>query len=224
MSQQQTSLILGATKGLGREITELCRLRGDQTIEVGSSLYDHLEGDIIFRHCDLSDIQSVKKLLRVIEDLPTLSNFYWVAGTLLKGELAKQTQDEILSTIDINFRNSVLVANAAWKRMRLTLTGEGLRKFVVVASSSGIKPRNDEAIYVATKHAQVGFTRSLGLENRNPNVKITLVLPGGMRTRLWDKNPNPDYMDFLDPQKVAELIIETVENQTEPYMQLNIPR
>ena len=96
--------------------------------------------------------------------------------------------------------------------------------FVVISSSSGVKPRSDEAIYVATKHAQVGFARSLGMENQNPNIKVSLFMPGGMQTPFWDKNPTPDYDSFLDPQKVAGKIMSTINEQGDLFKETEIPR
>lgn len=95
---------------------------------------------------------------------------------------------------------------------------------ITIASSSGKKARFDEAVYVATKFAQVGFTQSLGLENKNKNLKVSLILPGGMKTQLWDRNPTNDFGSFLDPSKVAEKIMSFVANQQENYAELEIPR
>ena len=102
-------------------------------------------------------------------------------------------------------------------------SGKG-KSFTVIASSSGLRARNDEAIYVATKHAQVGFTRSLGLENRDPKLKISLFLPGGMQTPFWDKQQPRDYGQFLDPAKVAQKVVTTVLEQKDPFLETEIPR
>lgn len=101
---------------------------------------------------------------------------------------------------------------------------EGECQFVVVSSSSGTKARKDEAVYVATKHAQVGFTRSLALENDNPNVRVALVMPGGMRTSFWDKHPTPDYDSFLNPKHVAQNIVTRTMFQDESFDEYDIPR
>lgn len=79
-------------------------------------------------------------------------------------------------------------------------------------------------VYAATKHAQVGFARSLALENGSSDIKISLVLPGGMQTPFWDGHEVPDFNTFLDPMKVASLIVEKIMGQAEPYQELEIPR
>jgi hypothetical protein len=45
-----------------------------------------------------------------------------------------------------------------------------------------------------------------------------------MKTELWANTPNPDFLTFLDPAKVAEVVVQTVRSQTEPYLEKVIPR
>ncbi len=219
---KKISLILGASKGLGQCIAQECQKNGDTTIEIGSSLQDQIIDDSIQLHCDLADLDSVKNLISKINSLNyPITDFYWAAGRLIKGQFNDHSQEDIIKTIDVNFRNAILIAQYIWTKMQsMNIPCH----FVVISSSSGVKARNDEAIYAATKHAQVGFTRSLGLENNNSQLKVSLIMPGGMKTPFWDNNPNPDIDSFLDPKKVAQKILDKVKNQTEKFMELEIPR
>jgi short-subunit dehydrogenase len=216
----ETALILGATKGLGKALTDLCQQQNWKVIGTGSSVEDGEEQGVIYKHCNLSDPKSVKSLCDYIAH-EEIDHFFWVAGRVLKGPFHEQSAEEIANTIDINYRNSMLIAHAAWKRMYNTTTP---KSFVVVASSSGRKPRSDEQVYAGTKHALVGTAASLGLENQNENLHVLLVLPGGMQTSFWDRNPTADYGQFLDPQKVAQKIMETMLQQRTAYAELEIPR
>ncbi|MBN2416336.1 SDR family oxidoreductase [bacterium] len=216
-----TILILGATRGLGREIARICRRDGHDTIETGSSLENGREGRRTFLNVDLSSSTSVSALMAQLDALPPVDQFYWVAGRLLKGDFAVQEERAILETMDINVRNVLPLVHYLWQRMG---SADSLRRIVAVASSSGKKARSDEAVYAASKFAQVGLIRSLGLENRSDNLKITLVLPGGMKTGLWDRFPNPEYGTFMDPAKVAERIVAFVNAQQERFAELDIPR
>lgn len=216
----QTAFILGGTKGLGKEIALLCQAKGWRTIAVGSSAEEHDAGHSVTRRCDLTDTTDVKALCNYIAG-QRIDHFFWVAGRIIKGKFHELTTDDILRTVDVNYRSSLLVAHAVWKQMHDTKTP---KSFVVVASSSGRKPRSDEQVYAGTKHALVGTVASLGLENENPHLHVLLVLPGGMRTPFWDRQPHPDYATFLDPRKVAARIVEVSTAQTTPYAELEIPR
>lgn len=215
------TLILGATKGLGFSLLQGCLKRGDQIHAIGRSIGTLSKIEKCHPlFCDLTDYQSVKNLVGAIHK-NDFDNFFWVAGTLLKGDFSKFSEQEILSTIDTNFRHPVLVAHEIWKMFEKATTK---KHFVVISSSSGITPRNDEAIYVATKHAQVGFTRSLGLENKNKDVFVSLISPGGMKTPFWDSYREFASDEFLDPDKVANHILKNLEKVDKNYFELTIPR
>lgn len=216
-------LILGGTKGLGYEIASQFSVNNrNQIYVVGRTCPQTLSANMEWLESDLSSTQSIKKLSQWIDD-NDIDQFYWVSGILLKGELAKQNSAEIEKVIDVNFRNSVLLAHKFWQK---SCYSNKKKNLIVISSSSGIKARNDEAIYVATKFAQVGFTRSLGMENQNSDLKISLFLPGGMKTPFWDsENLNSDVLNsFLDPKKVADKILKSVKGQSESFLELEIPR
>ena len=89
------------------------------------------------------------------------------------------------------------------------------------------KVRADEAVYVATKHAQAGLARSLGMqadEQKLP-VKVALFLPGAMKTPFWNGRELPaDYAFFNDPAKIATHIINAIEHQQQPYLEWALPK
>ena len=97
----------------------------------------------------------------------------------------------------------------------------------IIGSTSSVKARADEAVYVATKHAQAGLARSLGMqadEQKLP-VKVALFLPGAMKTPFWNGRELPaDYVFFNDPAKIAMHIINAIENQQQPYLEWPLPK
>lgn len=115
------------------------------------------------------------------------------------------------------------VAQKAWKKLSEVDSG----KFVVVSSTSGVRARPNEAVYAAIKHAQVGLTRSLGLEAERLNLpmKVSLFLPGGMQTSFWEESQRPEAFDsFLDPAKVAAEIIKDIDSQEDTFYERTIER
>ncbi len=170
---------------------------------------------------DLSDINSVHELIEELESVKRIDVFIWCAGKIARGLLEEQCEQEVLSVIDVNFRNALPLIQYVWRRMQ---DSEHSSRFVTIASSSGIKARKSEAVYVASKFAQVGLTRSLSLEARSEQQKVLLVLPGGMQTPFWNNFPNSQISEFLDPDLVANKILRTLEDQSEPFLELEIPR
>ena len=97
----------------------------------------------------------------------------------------------------------------------------------IIGLTSSVKVWADEAVYVATKHAQAGLARSLGMqadEQKLP-VKVALFLPGAMKTPFWNGRELPaDYVFFNDPAKIATHIINAIENQQQPYLEWPLPK
>jgi short-subunit dehydrogenase len=214
------NIIIGGTHGLGKEIASLLQTNGDETYIVGRTYNeaDHGEGARI----DLASSADARILAKRISNLGDAAlSFYWVSGYGYNGDYIDQERPEMMAAV--NFGNVLPAAQEAYRKM---LRDDVSSHFVVISSTSGYKARKDEAVYAGTKHAQVGFTRSLGLETERlgASVKVALFMPGGMQTPFWDGNRPQVFNDFLDPAKVAEHIVAHVVEQTEPFYEEVIER
>lgn len=216
------NLIVGGTHGLGGEITKQLQLSGEETFAVGRSYNtaEHGNGMTV----DLADRQNVEKLTDYITEQigkKALQRFFWVAGYGYVGDFADQP--DVQRMVDVNFANVMPVAQKVWRDMT---SYEGSTNFVVVSSTTGFRARTDQAVYAATKHAQVGFTRSLGEECKRLDlgVKVALFEPGGMKTPFWDEQQPTQYEGFLDPAKVAARICERVVEQQDHFYEEAIER
>jgi short-subunit dehydrogenase len=151
---------------------------------------------------------------------PTL---YWCAGVLKRAKLETQGWRDIFEMVDINLRNPLMLVRNMRSEPRAT---GGTFHLVTVASTTGLSdsPREDEAVYAATKSAQVSFTRAVGKGSQDPSFKASLFCPSGMHTPFWKNEQGVDMSNFLDPKKVATAIVADVEKQTEPYYERVIPR
>ncbi|MBI4434250.1 SDR family NAD(P)-dependent oxidoreductase [Candidatus Uhrbacteria bacterium] len=218
-----TALILGASKGLGQDIAAECHRRAWRTIEVASSLATASTDDRVTMRCDLRHQSDVEALIGKLRGGTPIDHFFWVAGTWWEGEFAEMPPEEMLRLIDVNFRNAMLVAHWAWERFAISSSAP--LTYTVIGSTSGVRPRKHQEVYAATKHAQVGFARSLGESNRgSKNVMVSLFVLGGMRTHLFDAKPPANLAEFMDPAKVAAHIISRVSEQRDPYLEQEISR
>jgi len=214
-------IVLGGTSGLGLDIANILRANGSRVLLVGRYYNEKEVGEGF--DLDLYDRAAVNWSVEELErrlDGDVLESFIWSAGYIWRGNFADQ--EEVRSMAEVNFAGALPVVQWAWKRM---LVQEVAGKMVVISSTSGEKPRPDEAVYSATKHAQVGFARSLGMEAQelSENVQVLLSLPGAMKTPFWDGHEPEDYASFNDPKKVAERIVTAMSEQVIPYAELAIP-
>ena len=215
-------IILGGTSGLGWEIAQLLRGRGERALVLGKfhNESDFGEGFAFDLHEEESVNWAVGELERRLGDEPVQS-FVWAAGFGWRGNFADQP--DVRSMAVVNFAGALPLVQSVWRRM----TNEpSLSNFVVLSSTSGVKSRPDEAVYVATKYAQTGLARSLGqeAEARHENCQVSLFILGGMKTRFWQGREPKHYEHYNDPNKVALRVVESFSGQSEPYLEVVIPR
>jgi NAD(P)-dependent dehydrogenase (short-subunit alcohol dehydrogenase family) len=108
----------------------------------------------------------------------------------------------------VNLRGPFLTARAVWPHMQRQKGGHIFN----ICSTAAVRAWGNAAAYHATKWGLRGFSRGLGVEGRPHNIRVTTVIPGGMRTHWFDKFPEqglemPDERHLQDPAIVAEAII-----------------
>ncbi|MDO8598906.1 MAG: SDR family oxidoreductase [bacterium] len=257
MTERATALILGAGKGLGAAIAEECQQRGLRTIEVarfrgGEPAVGEPERERRFEVVGRSPRVTDDRRATITYDLATgpgtlitalndlrsqdwhTTHFFWVAGIWWEGPFEIMELDQLTRMLDVNIRNAVIICQYVWSEF---VRSSEPRRFVTIASTAGLDAKRDQAIYVATKWAQVGFTRALALEAAElrrrgripgehyiPDIRVRLLEPGGMRTHLFDAARPPNYSEFMDPAKVAAHIVDTTIAQAAPFVEEMIPR
>jgi NAD(P)-dependent dehydrogenase (short-subunit alcohol dehydrogenase family) len=82
--------------------------------------------------------------------------------------------------------------------------------FVVTASLAGLVPVPSDPLYALTKHAVVGYARSVAPELAERGIRINLVCPGITRTPMTaPAQPSLDAAGFplMEPQQIVEAIL-----------------
>ncbi len=215
-------IILGGTSGLGWELATMLRQRGQRVAVLGHDHHSEQHGEGL--GVDLTNSEAVKHAVWELSQLvgdEQIQSFYWSTGFGYRGDFGGQPHPEIMATV--NFSGALPIVQWVWNKMKNQLSPSN---FIIVSSTSGYKPRADEAVYAGTKHAQAGMARCLGLEARQANlpVRVLLCLPGGMRTPFWDGREPEDYAHYNDPRKVAARTLQAVDSQATPYIELIMPR
>lgn len=144
------NIIIGGTKGLGYEIAQSLRTNGKEAFVTGRTYEKdkHGEGCVLDLASD-EDVESFARFIREEIAVDGLKGFFWVAGYGYLGDFAEQDDTKLMA--ETNFANVLPIAQAAWQKM----IGSGTEThFVVISSTTGFKPRNNEAVYAATKPAK----------------------------------------------------------------------
>jgi len=111
---------------------------------------------------------------------------------------------------NLNMRGLFLITREALAHLRKA--GESV--LVNVASLAGKNAFVGGGGYAATKHALVGFSRCLMLEERKNGIRVLVICPGSVDTNFFDSHHDkfdPKKDRILKPEDVAESILHMIQ-------------
>ncbi len=210
----RTAFVTGATEGIGRAIAFALGRAGWQvgvcarTPASVDALVAALaaEGIRAAGHpADVGDEHQVPAAVRHIEaalgPVDTLVNN---AGMAVVKPFADFSLEEWDATMRTNVRSLFLVT-------REVLPGMRERKAGTIVNIASLAARNgtaDLVAYSASKHAVLGFSRSLMMEVRKDGVRVIAICPGSVDTRMIREHSNPSRI--LQPDDVAQAVLTAV--------------
>jgi 3-oxoacyl-[acyl-carrier protein] reductase len=115
--------------------------------------------------------------------------------------------EEYDAMMDANMKSSFLFTRHAAPAMIHQKSGV----ILFVSSIAGLQGAAGEAVYCATKFAQVGFAQAMDAELRKHGIKVIAFCPGGIKTEfaLGKGRTEASIADsnMMDPDEVAEAIV-----------------
>jgi len=135
------------------------------------------------------------------------------AGIGRYGGILDHTDEQLAEMLDTNVAGTVWPVRAAVRRM----LPQGSGDIVIVSSVAGTSGRANEAVYAATKHAQMGLANGLDRELHRRGIRVTALCPGGVVTEFAmaegaGRTPeSPELADMLRPEDVAASIAFLIE-------------
>lgn len=133
------------------------------------------------------------------------------AGIGAYGGIMDLTDEKLKVMMDTN------VAGTVWP-IRAAVPGfveQGGGDIVIVASVAGIRGAGDEAVYAATKFAQVGLAGGLDRELRESGVRVSTIAPGGTATEFAmgaGRTPGmPGLDDMMTADNVAQAVVTVLQ-------------
>jgi 3-oxoacyl-[acyl-carrier protein] reductase len=149
--------------------------------------------------------RAVGELTAALGEIDVLINN---AGVLIAKPFEELTLDDWDVTMATNVRSLYLMSRAVLPAMRRRKRGT----IVNVASLAGRSGFAGGTAYTASKHAVLGFSRSLMLELRKENIRVIAICPGSVDTgMLRDQTMlKSDPERILQPADVAETILHSI--------------
>ena len=228
-------LITGALTGIGRAAAVIFAQEGARVVvsgrrdKQGEELVAELQAlgaEAIFVRTDVRKEEDVRNLVdETVKRFGRLDVAINNAGTEgTPGPISEQTAESFAATFDTNVLGTLLSMKHELRAMLPQRSGS----IVNVSSAYGSVGAAGASVYVASKHAVEGMTKSAALEVAGTGVRVNVVAPGttdtGMLTRFTNTDKNKAAListvpvkRLATPEEIAH-VIAFVSSANASYM------
>lgn len=226
--EDKVALITGGGTGIGRASALALANAGAKVVISGRrekeafetvALINQNGGQGAFIKADVSKESEVESLVaKTLSTYGHLDVAFNNAGT--EGEVGKPTHEQSLGNYQSVMDTNVLGVLLAMKHEIGAMLKNGGGAIVNNASVGGIIGFPGASVYVASKHAVLGLTKTAALEYARQGIRVNAVAPGGIETPMLQRftgGPGTDFFNQLagmhpvgrlgQPEEIAEAVL-----------------
>lgn len=219
MSERIVSIVTGASRGIGKSI--VLRFTEDKH-NIASFGRDEKSLNEVKLECEKRDVEVLtfagdvadplfvnESVNIILNKFGKIDNLINNAGTAVLKKFVDTNLEEFKMQMNTNMYGVFNFSKAVVPGMIERKSGN----IINISSLAGKNPLVYGTTYGATKHALMGFTRSLMLEVRQYNIRIAAVCPGTVNTELIADTPiePKDTAKVLNPSDVAETVLSIIK-------------
>lgn len=218
MKKSQTAIVTGASKGIGKAIALKLAQENFNVIIFGrdeKNLISVKKEILKFEvNCDffIGDVadenfvmDSVNQIIKKYKKIDVLINN---AGIAIFKKFTEISLEEFKTQINTNVFGVFNFTKAVILHMIKKENGT----IINIVSQAGKTGFEYGTTYSATKHAVMGFSKSLLLEVRKSNIRVITICPGSTDTEMIQNSPiHKNLKQFLKPQDVAEITYSAIK-------------
>ena len=234
-------LITGCSSGFGMLAAVAAAKAGFEVIATMRNLLKSeflaqlLKREAVTATIDELDITKPETIERIVDKYKPIDILVNNAGMLMGGSFLDITEVEARKVFETNYFGAVALTKAVAPQMMQRKQG----LIINIASLAGLVGHMFNSSYSASKHALVGFSRSIRMELKPFNIKVVSVEPGYHRTEIIGNNAylsenfynrespmfdlNRGFLRLMmkevrpragDPAVVAKKIVEIMQSQS----------
>jgi 3-oxoacyl-[acyl-carrier protein] reductase len=213
----QVALITGASAGIGRASARALAGEGASLVVTArrQSRLDDLVAEItaaggqaIAVVGDASEEETASRAVSAaIESFGKLSILINNVGVGIYRPLVETSLEDYVKMMDSNMRSTFVFTHQVVPHM--IRERQGL--ILMISSMAGKYGFAGEAVYCATKFAQVGFAQALDKELHDSGIRVGVICPGGVKTEFAIGTGRTEEgvarSGMLEPEVVAEAVL-----------------
>lgn len=224
------AVVTGGGHGIGQA---LCRRLAQDNIKVVAADLDYdaaqnvaTKIDGVAIKVDVGNEADMTAMIgKVEETVGPIDLFVSNAGLVFgDGKSGAASADGVLAPVDdrweISWRVNVMAHVYAARVLVPRMVTRGGGYLVSTASAAGLLSSIGDAAYSVTKHAAVGFAEALAIRHGDEGIKVSVVCPQAVATRMLDLAVGPgadenvfggaDADGIMTPSQVADCIVDGV--------------
>lgn len=214
----EISIVTGGNRGIGKSIA--LRLakenhdvivfgRNEESLKKTSNEIKDIGVKCEYYIGDVADEVFVNNSMKkIIEKYGKIDNLINNAGTSVFKKVVDASLDEFKKQVNANLYGIFNFSKAVLPKMIERKSGA----IINIVSLAGKNSFVGGTMYSASKHAALGFTKSLMLEVREYNIRVAAICPGSVDTEFFNgSSMNPNRDKILKPDDIAETVISILK-------------
>ncbi|KAF4543289.1 Nad-dependent 15-hydroxyprostaglandin dehydrogenase [Lasiodiplodia theobromae] len=187
-------VVTGGGSGIGFEIVKLAASIGSKVVVADLKLNEQAEAfvksqdekDLVFQRCDVTKRADLERLVEVAEQKwGEVPDVYMASAGVFEPATSNfwtDTETDSYTTLAVNVTAPLKLTRIA---LRAFLRSNKRGVVLLVSSIAGYAGTYAVPLYTASKHAVVGFAKSMRKADAEEGVKVVALCPGVVRTPLW---------------------------------------
>jgi 3-oxoacyl-[acyl-carrier protein] reductase len=202
--KNKTAIVTGASRGIGLAIAKALAREG---VRLGllSRSKPGIGGEFVA--CDLTDLEKIPGAVRqLVERLGTVDFLVNNAGIFLEKPVTEIQLADWERVLRVNVTAPFLITQEILPQMIVRRQG----RIINIASTSSSQGYLHQSAYSASKHALLGFARSLAMEVKLHGIHVYNLCPGGVDTEFIKGTYLGERLKgqaMINPEDIAEMAV-----------------